>query len=130
MQPYLVASDFGSQLYYVKQKNETRSHRSADKVIFIPVVIVKCLQVHGKCAVQCSADSGPPVCITGSLHGLEVLTSEIAFQLTELFQIEIDAVIYADQFTCYIGTWTSRLTEYPPEGGVQIMTACSFIGHW
>ena len=34
---------------------------------------------------------------------------EIAFQLTELFQIEIDAVIYTDQFTCYIGTWTRRL---------------------
>ena len=30
------------------------------------------------------------------------------FQLTELFQIEIDAVIYTDQFTCYIGTWTSK----------------------
>ena len=33
---------------------------------------------------------------------------QTAFQLTELFQIEIDAVIYADQFTCYIGTWTRR----------------------
>ena len=33
---------------------------------------------------------------------------QIAFQLTELFQIEIDAVKYTDQFTCYIGTWTSR----------------------
>ena len=31
---------------------------------------------------------------------------QIAFQLTELFQIERDAVIYTDQFTCYIGTWT------------------------
>ena len=30
---------------------------------------------------------------------------QIAFQLTELFQIGIDAVIYTDQFTCYIGTW-------------------------
>ena len=27
---------------------------------------------------------------------------QIAFQLTELFQIEIDAVIYTEQFTCYI----------------------------
>ena len=26
---------------------------------------------------------------------------QIAFQLTEFFQIEIDAVIYTDQFTCY-----------------------------
>ena len=26
---------------------------------------------------------------------------QIAFKLTELFQIEIDAVIYTDQFTCY-----------------------------
>ena len=34
---------------------------------------------------------------------------QIAFQLTELFQIEIDAVIYTDQFTCYIGTWAGRL---------------------
>ena len=34
---------------------------------------------------------------------------QIAFQLTELFQIEIDAVIYNDRFTCYIGTWTRRL---------------------
>ena len=34
---------------------------------------------------------------------------QIAFQLTELFQIEIDAVINIDQFTCYIGTWTRRL---------------------
>ena len=32
-----------------------------------------------------------------------------AFQLIELFQIEIDAVINTDQFTCYIGTWTRRL---------------------
>ena len=29
--------------------------------------------------------------------------------MTELFQTEIDAVIYTDQFTCYIGTWTRRL---------------------
>ena len=34
---------------------------------------------------------------------------QIAFQPTELFQIEIDAVIYTDQFACYIGTWTRRL---------------------
>ena len=34
---------------------------------------------------------------------------QIAFQLTELFQIEIDAVINTDQFTCYIGTWSRRL---------------------
>ena len=34
---------------------------------------------------------------------------QIAFQLSELFQIEIDAVIYTDQFTCYIRTWTRRL---------------------
>ena len=34
---------------------------------------------------------------------------QIVFQLTELFQIEIDAVIYTDEFTCYIGTWTRRL---------------------
>ena len=26
---------------------------------------------------------------------------QIAFQLTQLFQIEIDAVIFTDQFTCY-----------------------------
>ena len=26
---------------------------------------------------------------------------QIAFQLTDLFQIEIDVVIYTDQFTCY-----------------------------
>ena len=34
---------------------------------------------------------------------------QIAFQLTELFQIETDAVIYTDQFTRYIGTLTRRL---------------------
>ena len=34
---------------------------------------------------------------------------QIAFQLTELFQIEIEAVIYTDQFICYVGTWTRRL---------------------
>ena len=33
---------------------------------------------------------------------------QIAFQLTELFRIEIDAVIYTDQFTCYVGTWTAE----------------------
>ena len=33
---------------------------------------------------------------------------QIAFQLTELFQIEIDAVIYTDQFTCYIGHGPSK----------------------
>ena len=40
---------------------------------------------------------------------------QIAFQLTELFQIEIDTVIYTDQFTCYIGTWTNqRMVRSPP----------------
>ena len=34
---------------------------------------------------------------------------QIAFQLTELFQIEIDVVIYTDQFTCYIGTGSGQL---------------------
>ena len=34
---------------------------------------------------------------------------QIAFQLTELFQFEIDAVIYIDKLTCYSGTWTKRL---------------------
>ena len=34
---------------------------------------------------------------------------QIAFQLTELFQMEIAAVINTDQFTYYIGTWTRRL---------------------
>ena len=34
---------------------------------------------------------------------------QIAFQLTKLFQIEKDTVIYTDQFTCYIGTWIRRL---------------------
>ena len=33
---------------------------------------------------------------------------QIAFQLTELFQIETDAVIYTDQFTCYIGTMDQK----------------------
>ena len=34
---------------------------------------------------------------------------QIAFQLTKLFQTEIDAVIHTDQFTCCIGTWSRRL---------------------
>ena len=34
---------------------------------------------------------------------------QIAFHLTELFQIERNAVIYTDPFTCYIGSWTRRL---------------------
>ena len=34
---------------------------------------------------------------------------QIAFQLTELFEIEIDAIDDNDQFTYYIGTWTRRL---------------------
>ena len=36
---------------------------------------------------------------------------QIVFQLTELFQIEIDAVIYTDQFTCYIGTWPASVAQ-------------------
>ena len=40
---------------------------------------------------------------------IPVYFEQIAFQLTELFQFEIDTVIYTDQFTCYIGTWTRRL---------------------
>ena len=40
---------------------------------------------------------------------IPVYVMQIAVQLTELFQIEIDAVIYTDQFTCYIGTWSRRL---------------------
>ena len=38
---------------------------------------------------------------TKCLPCLPVYFVQIAFQLTELFQIEIDAVIYTDQFTCY-----------------------------
>ena len=34
---------------------------------------------------------------------------QIAFQLTELFQIEIDAVIYTDQFTCYIWNMDQKI---------------------
>ena len=34
--------------------------------------------------------------------------AQTAFQLTELFQTEIDAVIYTDQFTCSIGTWIQK----------------------
>ena len=33
---------------------------------------------------------------------------QIAFQLTKLFQIEIDAVIYTDQFTCYNKKWSRK----------------------
>ena len=45
-------------------------------------------------------------CFTALEWCVESLTirvnfDQIAFQLTELFQIEIDAVIYTDQFTCY-----------------------------
>ena len=40
---------------------------------------------------------------------ISVYFVQIAIQLTELFQTEIDAVIYTDQFTCYSGTWTKRL---------------------
>ena len=39
------------------------------------------------------------VCVHGNLCKL----------LSKLFQTETDAVIYTDQFTCYIGTWTRRL---------------------
>ena len=49
-------------------------------------------------------------CFTALEWCVEQLTIPVYFvQLTELFQIEIDAVIYTDQFTCYIGTWTRRL---------------------
>ena len=37
---------------------------------------------------------------------------QIAFQLTELFQIEIDAVIYTDQFTCYVHWNMDQRTEF------------------
>ena len=40
---------------------------------------------------------------------IPVYFEQIVFQLTELFQIEIDAVIHTDQFICYIGTWARRL---------------------
>ena len=33
---------------------------------------------------------------------------QIASQLTELLQIEIDAIIYTDQFTCYIGNMDQK----------------------
>ena len=37
---------------------------------------------------------------------------QIAFQLTELFQIETDAVIYTDQFTMYLLHWNmDQMTE-------------------
>ena len=49
-------------------------------------------------------------CFTALEWCVEQLTIPVYFvQLNELFQIEIDAVIYTDQFTCYIGTWTRRL---------------------
>ena len=40
---------------------------------------------------------------------IPVYFKQIAFKLIKLFQIEMDAVIYTDQFICYIGTWTRRL---------------------
>ena len=36
---------------------------------------------------------------------------QIAFQLTELFQTEIDTVIYTDQFTCYVHWNMDQKTE-------------------
>ena len=46
---------------------------------------------------------------------IPVYSVQIAFQLTKLFQIEIDAVIYTDQFICYIVTWTKqRMVSSPP----------------
>ena len=36
-----------------------------------------------------------------SILMIPVYFVQIAFQLTKFFQIEIDAVIYTDQFTCY-----------------------------
>ena len=61
---------------------------------FYPRYILKCFTALEWCVEQLT---------------IPVYFVQIAFLLTELFQIETDAVIYTDQFTCYIGTWTRRL---------------------
>ena len=53
---------------------------------FYPRYILKCFIALEWCVQQLA---------------IRVYFVQIAFQLTELFQIEIDAVIYTDQFTCY-----------------------------
>ena len=61
---------------------------------FYPMYILKCFTALEWCV---------------ELLTIPIYFLQIAFQLTDLFQIEIDAVIYTDQFTCYIGTWIRRL---------------------
>ena len=46
---------------------------------------------------------------------------QIAFQLTELFQIKLDAVIYTDQFTCYN---KKRSSSFKNGNFFQICTVC------
>ena len=53
---------------------------------FYPRYILKCFSALEWCVQQLK---------------IPVYFVQIAFQLTELFQIEIDAVIYTDQFACY-----------------------------
>ena len=62
--------------------------------LFYPSYILKCFTALEWCVEKLT---------------IPVYFLQIAFQLTELFQTEIDAVIYTDQFTSYIGTWTRRL---------------------
>ena len=59
---------------------------------------------------------------------------QIAFQLTELFQIEIDAVIYTDQFTCYNkndqakdGQETTFYMKTPPLMSVRLLNLFCFL---
>ena len=56
--------------------------------LFYPRCILKCFTALEWCVKKLT---------------IPVYFVQIAFQLTELFQTEIDAVIYTDKFTCYIG---------------------------
>ena len=81
--------------YQVPYEGRAKSSVTNRRPWFYPRYILKCFTALEWCvAIQ----------LTIPVHFMQ-----IAFQLTELFQIEIDAVIYTDQFICYIGTWTRRL---------------------
>ena len=59
--------------------------------------------------------------------------------MTELFQIEIDAVIYTDQFTCYNKKWPSKgwsvvrlLHDNAPSQKCEVIKffCCFFLDFW
>ena len=86
MRRYRTKKKFLTSPLNIQYKVPAKSSVTNRLLKFYPWYILKCFTVLEWCVKWLA---------------IPVYFVQIAFQLTELFQIEIDAVISTDQFTCY-----------------------------